>query len=82
MEQNRKHRGEWAGCSDLKHKREELLQAHKEFLKMLSDGYQVKEARVKRPRIKREKFKVVVFCGKQLKLTIEEYNNHYAKCNW
>ena len=76
MEQSRKHRGEWAGCSDLKHQREELLQAHKEFLEMLADGYKIKEVRVRRPRIKKEKFKVIITCFGPMKITVEEFDEH------
>lgn len=50
------NRGEWAGCSNFKERREELLKVHEEFERMLADGYQitaVKKAR--RPRIQREK---------------------------
>lgn len=75
MEQN-KIRGEWAGSSNLKHRREELLQAHKEFLEMLADGYKIKEVRVKRPRIKKDKFKVIITCFGPMKITIEEFNEH------
>ena len=29
-----------------------------------------------------EKFKTITIFGKQIKLTIEEYRTHYAKCNF
>lgn len=49
-------RREWAGCSDFKERREELLKAHEEFKKMLAEGWQITNAkRAKRPRIQREK---------------------------
>ena len=69
--------GEWAGCSNLNEKRQELLKAHEEFQKMLDNGYQIKEARVKRPRIKKETQprQVVVTLGGTwtVKMTLEEY---------
>ena len=71
------YRGEWAGCSDLTERREELSKAHEEFQKMLDNGYQIKEARVKRPRIKKDKQprQVVVTLGGTwtVKMTLEEY---------
>lgn len=51
-----KIRGEWAGCSYLKEKYEELNKAHQEFKKLLDSGYQITAVkRVKRPRIQKEK---------------------------
>jgi len=41
----RKQRGTRVGSSDLKRMREELQEAHEEFLQMLADGYKVKAAR-------------------------------------
>ena len=76
MEQSRKHRGEWAGCSDLEDRRKELLEAHKEFLEMLSNGWQVKDVKPRRQRIKREKFKVIITCFGPMKITVEEFNKH------
>ena len=76
MKQN-KIRGEWAGCSHLKEKREELSKAHEEFLKMLDNGFEIKEARVKRPRIQhtqQPKYVVTLVFGRELKMTIEDYN--------
>lgn len=71
------YRGEWAGCSDLTERRKELSKAHEEFQKMLDNGYQIKEARVKRPRIKKDKQprQVVVTLGGDwtVKMTLEEY---------
>ena len=71
------YRGEWAGCSDLTERRKELLKAHEEFQKMLDNGYQIKEARVRRPRIKKEAQpkQVVVTLGGTwtVKMTLEEY---------
>ena len=76
MKQN-VYRGEWAGCSDLTERRKELTKAHEEFQKMLDNGYQIKEARVKRPRIKKDKQprQVVVTLGGEwtVKLSFEEY---------
>jgi hypothetical protein len=49
-------RREWAGCSDFKERREELLKAHEEFKKMLAEGWQITNAkRAKRPRIQKTK---------------------------
>lgn len=72
------YRGQWAGCSNLTEKREELLKAHQEFQQMLADGYQIKSAKkVKRPRIKTDKQpkQVVVTLGGTWTLTLdfEEY---------
>ena len=71
------YRGEWAGCSDLTERRKELNKAHEEFQKMLDNGYQIKEARVKRPRIKKDRQprQVVVTLGGEwtVKLSFEEY---------
>ena len=71
------YRGEWAGCSDLTERRRELTKAHEEFQKMLDNGYQIKEARVKRPRIKKDvqPRQVVVTLGGEwtVKLSFEEY---------
>ena len=77
MKQN-VYRGVWAGCSDLTERRKELNKAHEEFQKLLDSGFKLKEARVKRPRIKLEKYKIVMVFGKPMKLTIQEYNDHYA----
>ena len=75
MRQNR-IRGEWAGSSHLKERREELLKAHKEFERMLADGWQVANVRKKRPRIQREKspreVEVAIFGGK-VRMTFAEY---------
>jgi hypothetical protein len=55
MRQN-KIRGEWAGCSNFKERRAELLKAHEEFQKLLDSGYEITAVkRVKRPRIQKEK---------------------------
>lgn len=56
---NNQTRGQWAGSSHLKERREELLKAHEEFQKMLADGYQItaakKSDKPKRQRIKKTK---------------------------
>lgn len=52
---NKPTRSEWAGCSNFKERREELLKAHEEFQRMLADGWQVTNVRKKRPRIQKEK---------------------------
>ena len=75
MKQN-KIRGEWAGCSHLKEKREELSKAHEEFLKMLDNGFEIKEVKKKRPRIsspKTPKAVLVSILGGKVKMTFEEY---------
>lgn len=76
MKQN-DYRGEWAGCSNFQERRRELLKAHEEFQRMLDNGYQIKEVRVKRPRIKKETQpkQVVVTLGGTwtVKMTLEEY---------
>ena len=82
MEKNRK-RSEWAGCSDYQERKEQLSKAHEEFLKMLEDGWQVKETKVKRPRIKKiqprqPKYVITIVFGKEVKMTIEDFTN---KCH-
>ena len=73
---NKTYRGEWCATSHLKEKRAELLKAHEEFQRMLDNGYQIKVTKIKRPRIKRESFKVIITCFGPMKITIEEYNAH------
>ena len=77
MRQN-KIRGEWAGCSNLKERRAELLKAHEEFQKMLDNGYEITAVKkVRRPRIQKTqqpKYVVTLVFGKELKMTIEEFN--------
>ena len=78
MKQNIK--GEWVRSSSTP-KRDERLKAHEEFeasdlKKMLDDGWQVKAIKPKRPRIKKESFKVIITCFGPMKITIEEYNEH------
>ena len=80
MKQNGIYRGQWAGCSDLTERRKELTKAHEEFQKMLDNGFQLKEVKHKRSRIKKQVepgFKIVMVFGKPMKLTIEEYNTHW-----
>ena len=49
-------RKEWAGCSNFKERRQELLKAHEEFQKLLDNGYEITAVKkVRRPRIHREK---------------------------
>ena len=43
---------------------------------MLDEGWQVKVTKPKRPRIKKEPFKVIITCFGPMKITIEEYNQH------
>jgi hypothetical protein len=61
--------------------RSERIKAHQEFeasdlKKMLDNGWQVKAIKPKRPRIKKEPFKVIITCFGPMKITIEEYNEH------
>ena len=73
---NNQTRGQWAGCSNLKEKREELLKAHEEFERMLADGWQVTNVRKKRPRIQKTKTprKVVIsVLGNKTTVTYQEY---------
>lgn len=79
----RNYRGEWAGSSHLTERMEELRKAHEEFeaselKKRLDDNWKITGARVRRPRIKYEPFKVIMVFGKPVKITIEEYNKHYS----
>lgn len=73
---NNQTRGQWAGSSHLKEKREELLKAHEEFEKMLADGWQITNVRKKRPRISKPKtpreVEVAIFGGK-VRMTFAEY---------
>ena len=69
-------RGEWAGCSNFKERREELLKAHEEFQRMLADGWQITDTKKKRPRIKKTKTprKVVIsVLGNKTTVTYQEY---------
>ena len=43
---------------------------------MLDEGWQVKVTKPKRPRIKKESFKVIITCFGPMKITIEDYNEH------
>ena len=52
---NHNTRSQWAGCSNFKEKRAELLKAHEEFQKLLNNGYEITAVkRVRRPRIHKE----------------------------
>lgn len=72
------HRGQWAGCSNLKEKREGLLKAHEEFQKLLDNGFKVTDVKVKhkRPRIQKPKtpraVEVAIF-GDKVRMTFAEY---------
>ena len=75
---NKNYRSQWAGCSNFKERREELLKAHEEFEKMLADGWQVTNAKKKRPRIQKAKTprKVVIsVLGNKTTVTYQEYLN-------
>ena len=75
---NHNTRSQWAGCSNFKEKRAELLKAHEEFKKLLDSGYEITAVkRVRRPRIQKTqqpKYVVTLVFGRELKMTIEEYN--------
>ena len=77
MRQNR-IRGEWAGSSHLKERYNELKKAHEEFQKLIDSGYEITAVKkVKRPRIQKTqqpKYVVTLVFGRELKMTIEEYN--------
>jgi hypothetical protein len=65
------------GSSNHAERLAELKANHEEFQKMLADGWQVTNTRVKRPRIKRTpqpRYVVTLVFGRELTMTIEEYN--------
>ena len=65
------------GSSNHAERLAELKANHEEFQKMLADGWQVTNTRVKRPRIQRTpqpRYVVTLVFGRELKMTIEEYN--------
>ena len=65
------------GSSNHAERLAELKANHEEFQKMLADGWQVTDAKKKRPRIQRTpqpKYVVTLVFGRELKMTIEEYN--------
>jgi len=75
---NKNYRSQWAGCSNFKERREELLKAHEEFERMLAEGWQVTNAKKKRPRIQKAKTprKVVIsVLGNKITVTYQEYLN-------
>lgn len=74
------YRGEWCISSSTPD-RKERIKAHEEFeasdfKRMLDEGWRVKATKSKRPRIKKESFKVIITCFGPMKITIEEYNEH------
>ena len=73
--ENRVYRGEWAGCSNFREKREELNKAHEEFTKMVADGWQLsikpRRPRIKKPKTPRE-VEVLIFGGK-VRMSFAEY---------
>ena len=75
---DKNYRSQWAGCSNFKERREELLKAHEEFERMLADGWQITNAKKKRPRIQKAKTprKVVIsVLGNKTTVTYQEYLN-------
>lgn len=75
---NHNTRGQWAGCSNFKERYDELKKAHEEFQRLLDSGYEITAVkRVRRPRIQKTqqpKYVVTLVFGRELKMTIEEYN--------
>ena len=78
------YKGEWVGCSDFQERRNQAKANHNAFVvsdlkKRLDAGWQLTKTTVKhkRPRIKKENFKIVMVFGKPMKLTIQEYNDHW-----
>lgn len=84
--ENRKFRGQWAGCSNLTERISELQEAHRHFEQMVVSG----EIKIdvptvnkhRRNRIMVEKFKTITIWGKEMKVSIEEYNTHYIKAGF
>lgn len=77
MEQRRRHKCVWAGSSSIK-SRDERLKEHQEFessdlKKMLDDGWEITktELKVRRPRIKREPFKLFGVIEAKFEIPIE-----------
>ena len=64
------------GSSDHTGRMKELRENHKRIQEMIDNGWQLKTTKVKRPRIKKEKFKVIITCFGPMKITIEEFNEH------
>ena len=78
MKQKGIYSGEWAGCSHLKEKYDELLKAHQEFEKMLADGWQVTNVKkAKRPRIKRPRQVRVKVFDRSVVIDYNTYLNKY-----
>ena len=80
MNNKKIYKGEWCISSSTPN-RKERLKAHKEFeasdfKKMLDESWQIKVTKPKRPRIKKESFKVIITCFGPMKVTIEEYNKY------
>lgn len=81
MRQNR-IKGEWVRSSSTPN-RKERLKAHEEFetsdlKRMLDEKWKIKSVKRRRPRIPRESFKIVMVFGKPMKLTIQEYLDHWV----
>lgn len=73
-------RGQWAGCSNFKERIAELNVAHEEFQRLLNSGFKVADAKVKhrRPRVRQSDSKVVMVFGKPMKLTMQEFRDHWT----
>lgn len=81
MKQNNNIRGEWAGSSHLAEKLEQARLGHEEFQKMLAEGWQVKDVKAKRPRIKKDRQprQVVVSLGDVMAATVTISWENYQK---
>ena len=74
---DKKIKGVRVGSSDERQRRQELMDNHEKLQRMIADGWEIKSAKVRRPRIKKENFKIVMVFNKPMKLTIQEYNDHF-----
>lgn len=85
MDNKKVYKGEWCISSSTPC-RKERLRAHKEFeasdlKRMLDEGWEIRATKHKRPRIKKPAepdFKIVMVFGKPVKLTIQEYKDHWT----
>lgn len=76
------YRGVWCGSSHYAEHVKMLEESHKHFEEMIISG----EIKIDVPTVKSEgkrkmvgrKFKTIRIFGKEMRLTIEEYNTHYV----
>ena len=68
------------GSSDNATRLAELRANHEsaELKNLIERGFQVKDVKVKRPRIQKERFKVIITCFGPMKVTSEEFTKY---CN-